>query len=154
MQERISTFTIFLNKENRRPVKERRLCSDKKYQQKAYKQLAVAHRLVGENQKDHPEQQKLFKSYIAAEKTSESSKRRRTAISGMTFLFGADRYGTFLAFLHFLGNTLRRSPLLTRRHLTRAYGRLTSGRKRRKCISAVIARKFYGYFFSAVSLLS
>ena len=51
-------------------------------------------------------------------------------LSVMTFLFGADRYGTFLTFLPFIGNTLLRFPLLARRHLTRAYGRLTSCRER------------------------
>jgi hypothetical protein len=90
----------------------------------------------------------------AAEKTAEPRKCGRMTLSVMTFLFGAYRYGTFLTFLPFLGNTLRFSPLLARRHLTRAYGRLTSCRERRKRVSAVIARKLYGYFFSAVSLLS
>lgn len=154
MQERISTFIIFLNKENRRSVKERRLCSYKKYQQKAYKQLAISHRLVGEDQEDHPEQQKLLKTYIAAKKTSEPRKCGRTAHSVMTFLLMVDRYGTFLTFLPFLGNTLLFYPLLARCHLGRIHGRLTSFRKWRKRISAVIARELYGYFFSAVSLLS
>lgn len=154
MQERISTFIIFLNKENRRSVKERRLCSYKKYQQKAYKQFAISHRLVGEDQEDHPEQQKLLKTYIAAKKTSEPRKCGRTAHSVMTFLLMVDRYGTFLTFLPFLGNTLIFSPLLARCHLGRIHGRLTSCRKWRKRISAVIARELYGYFFSAVSLLS
>ena len=154
MQERILTFITFLRQKNRHSEGECRSGSYKKYQQKANEQFAVAKGFVCEDQKDHSEEQKLLKSYVAAEKTAEPQKCGRMALSVMTFLFGADRYWTFLTFLPFLVNTLLRSPLLARRHLTRAYGRLTSCRERRKSVSAVIARKLHGYFFSAVSLLS
>ena len=147
-------YNFFCDRKTGIPRWECRSGSYKKYQQKANEQFAVAKGFVCEDQKDHSKEQKLLKSYVAAEKTAEPQKCGRMALSVMTFLFGADRYGTFLTFLPFLGNTLLRSPLLARRHFTRAYGRLTSCRERRKRVSAVIARKFYGYFFSAVSLLS
>ena len=154
MQERISTFTIFLKKERPTSRKERRLCSDKKYQQKADEQLAVAHRLVGEDKKDHTEKQKLLKSYITAENTAEPRKHGRAVFLPRAMLFLGVRRGTFLARIGSFAGTFALSSLLAMRHLGRAYGRLAARGKGRKGVSAVIARKLDRYLVSAVSLLS
>lgn len=147
MQERISTFMILFLQKNRRSRKERRLCSDKKYQQKTYQQFAVAQALVGEDQKDHAEKQKLLDPYIAAKQATKPRKHGRTAFFLLGVPFGAGGNGMLLAFIRLLF-------LLAMGDLRNTRGLLAARREGRKGVSAVISRKLDGYLFSAVSLLS
>ena len=117
-----------------------------KYKKQTDEKFIIAQILIRKNEKDHAKEQKLFKSYIAAEQTRKTVEYRLLRRLGATnrafaFLLAFFLLTAFERWLRrFTFGSMIRSALNTR--------------KREKRVSAVIARQLYRNVSAGISVLS